>query len=138
MIADKLKTLFETIKIWFEEDIPQRRLQLDRPGRMWYVDSVGWGPDLKLESLRKATDRAALNAEYVARFKEENPKPRKGISALKTEISQLYSFNKCWVLRHKSRMLYYQDDLAQKNFRNMYNNWQSFAVFKTFKEKLDT
>lgn len=137
MIADKLEQLLEKIKVWFEKDIPPRRLQNDKPGRLWYTDSVGWGEDFKLEPLRKATDREGLNSEYVTRFKEEKPNARKGISALKLEISQLYSFNKCWVQRYKSRMQYYKDDLSQKRYRNMYNVWQSFAVFKTFKDKLD-
>jgi len=138
MIADKLEQLFDKIKIWFEKDIPENRLQIDSPGRLWYTDSVGWEEDFKMETLREATDRESLNSEYVTRFKEEMPKARKGISALKLEISQLYSFNKAWVQRYKSRMQYYQDDLGQKKFRNMYCVWQSFATFKQFKEYLDS
>lgn len=138
MIADTIEKLFKKIKIWFETDIPTRRLTIDTPGRLWYTDSVGWGEDFKMEPLRKATDRQGLNAEYVARFKEDMPKPRKGISALKLEISQLYSFNKGWVQRYKSRMQYYKDDLSQKKYRNMFCVWQSFAQFKKFKEYLDT
>ena len=138
MLAKLLEELFTRIKVWFEIDIPDRRLANDCPGRKWYTESVGWPGDLKMATLRKATIRDALNAEYRSRFDEQFPKPRKGISALKMEISQLYSFNKCWVQRHKVRVQYQRDDLSQKGVRNMYNVWQSFTIFKKFKEKLDT
>jgi hypothetical protein len=130
-----LRELFEKIKKWYEEDVPDKREQNDKEGRRWYTDSIQWDKPLKVEDLKKATDRQQLNQEYVQRWKEEKPPARKGVSAHKLEISQLYSFNKTFVQRYKSRLRYYQDDTSQKKARVMYNVWQSFAIFDRFKNE---
>lgn len=135
MQAKLLRELFEKIKKWYEEDIPDKREQNDKEGRRWYTDSIPWDKPLKVEDLKKATDRQQLNQEYVQRWKEEKPPARKGVSAHKLEISQLYSFNKTFVQRYKSRLRYYQDDTSQKKARIMYNVWQSFAIFDRFKNE---
>lgn len=135
MQAKLLRELFEKIKKWYEEDIPDKREQNDKEGRRWYTDSIPWDKSLKVEDLKKATDRQQLNQEYVQRWKEEKPPARKGVSAHKLEISQLYSFNKTFVQRYKSRLRYYQDDTSQKKARIMYNVWQSFAIFDRFKNE---
>ncbi len=133
-----LEELFNKVKTWFEEDIPQARLRLDQQGRKWFLKAIDWNEDLTLKSLRKATDRQQLNQQFKERYKEDNPQAKKGISALKIEVGQLYSFNKSLVQRHKTRLQYYRDDLSQKGARNMYNLWQSYAVFKEFKQTLDS
>ena len=139
MEAKSLDELMEAIKSWYETDIPQGRvIDLDAHGRNWFLDSISWDKTLKLEDLRKATDRTQLNQEYIERFNETDPKARKGISADKLEISQLYSFNKSFVQRYKSRLQYYRDDLSQKGARNMYNVSQSMSIFKEFKQNLDS
>lgn len=139
MEATELRTLFETIKKWYEEDVPDKREQNDQEGRRWYTDSINWDKDLKVATLKKSTNREALNSEYTDRFKEDKPDSRRGISAHKLEISQLYSFTKTFVQRYKSRYRYYQDDTSQKKARIMYNVWQSFAVFERFKnDKMNT
>jgi hypothetical protein len=135
MQAKLLRELFEKIKKWYEEDIPDKREQNDQQGRRWYTDSIQWDKPLKVEDLKKATDRQQLNQEYVQRWKEKKPPARKGISAHKLEISQLYSFNKTFVQRYKSRLRYYQDDTSQKKARIMYNVWQSFSIFDRFKNE---
>lgn len=134
MNAKTLKELMQKIKKWYEEDIPQKRDQNDKEGRRWYTDSLPWEKSLKVEDLKKATDRSQLNQEYVQRWKEEKPPARLGISAHKLEISQLYSWNKTFVQRYKSRMRYYQDDTSQKYARIMYNVSQSMDVFNRFKD----
>jgi len=130
-----LRELFEKIKKWYEEDIPDKREQNDKEGRRWYTDSLPWDKPLKVEDLKKATDRQQLNQEYVQRWKEEKPPARKGVSAHKLEISQLYSFNKTFVQRYKSRLRYYQDDTSQKKARIMFNVWQSFSIFDRSKNE---
>ena len=133
MQVKELKELFQKIKKWYEDDIPDKREQNDKEGRRWYTDSLPWDKPLKVEDLKKATDRQQLNQEYVQRWKEEKPASRKGVSAHKLEISQLYSFNKTFVQRYKSRLRYYQDDTSQKKARIMFNVWQSFSIFDRFK-----
>ncbi len=135
MQVKELKELFQKIKKWYEDDIPDKREQNDKEGRRWYTDSLPWDKPLKVEDLKKATDRQQLNQEYVQRWKEEKPASRKGVSAHKLEISQLYSFNKTFVQRYKSRLRYYQDDTSQKKARIMFNVWQSFSIFDRFKNE---
>jgi hypothetical protein len=135
VIATDLKQLFEKIKGWYEQEIPTRRESNDSPGRLWYTDHLPWPDPLKVQLLKKATDRAGLNQEYVQRWKEDKPPARKGVSAHKLEISQLYSWNKTFVQRYKTRLHYYQDDTAFKKGRVMYNVWQSFSIFDRFKNE---
>lgn len=135
MQVKELKELFQKIKKWYEEDIPDKREQNDQQGRRWYTDSLPWDKSLKVSDLKKATDRQQLNQEYVQRWKEKKPQSRKGVSAHKLEISQLYSFNKTFVQRYKSRLRYYQDDTSQKKARIMFNVWQSFSIFDRFKNE---
>ena len=138
MEAKSLDELLSTIKSWYETDIPtSRAIDLDANGRNWFLDSIGWDKTLKLGDLRKATDRSELNQDYVTKFKETDPKAKKGVSAIKLEISQLHSFNKCFVQRYKSRLQYYRDDLSQKSSRTLYNVGQSVAIFKEFKQNLE-
>jgi hypothetical protein len=136
MIADTLEKLVEKIKDWLETDAPTSMYQSGQP-RKWFLSSVKYKDTLKMEDMRKATDREKLNSEYKTRFEENDPKSRKGISALKLEISQLYSFNRCLIQRYQPRLQYYRADLSQKGARNIYNSWQSIAVFLKFKQKLD-
>jgi hypothetical protein len=138
MQVKTLQELFQKIKTWYETDIPTKREQNDKEGRRWYTDSLPWDKPLKVEDLKKATNRETLNTEYVQRWKEQSPTMRKGVSAHKLEISQLYSWNKTFVQRYKSRLRYYQDDTSQKKGRIMFNVWQSMAIFDRFKNETMT
>jgi hypothetical protein len=134
----ELKDLIQKLANWIEIAIPQARtLTKDAEGRDWFLRSVGYDKKLILEDLRNFTDRSNLNKQYDDRFKDTNLKSRKGISALKVEISALYSFNKCFVQRYKGRMHYYRDDLSQKGARTMCAAGQAMGLFSEFKKNLD-
>jgi hypothetical protein len=109
----------------------------DDRGRTWFTKAAEYKDKLILKDLKKFTDRSELNSEFVSRYKEKKPKGRKGISALKVEISALYSFNKCFVQRHKGRIHFYRDDLSQKGARNMRSVGQAMGLFTEFKKNLD-
>jgi hypothetical protein len=132
-----LSELLDSVNEWIQESIPHDRLKNDSEGRAWALSRLHHYDTLKVEDLSNFTNRDELNNEYVRRYKETDAKSRKGISALKLEISALYSFNKCFVQRYKGRMHYYRDDLSQKGIRNMYTVGQSFALFEEFKKNLD-
>jgi hypothetical protein len=117
--------------------VPERRLANDSEGRLWALQALSYSDDLKLENLREFVDREDLNDKFTRRVKEEKESARLGISALKIEISALYSFNKCFVQRFKGRMHYYRDDLAQKGQRNMRTVGQSMGVLGEFKKQMD-
>jgi hypothetical protein len=131
-----LDDLLKGVRDWFQVNIPDSRTKTSTQ-RQWFITAMKWDKTLKLADLRKATDRTQLNTDYTTRFDEEDVKARKGISAIKIEISQLYSYNKCFVQRYKTRLQYYRDDLSQKGARNMYNTWQSHAEFQELKQNLD-
>ena len=88
----KLLTKFEA---WMQTEIPTVRVEKnDATGRKWFLASVEYKDSLKLEDLRDFTDRTELNEKFTDRYKNEDVKSAKGVSALKVEISALYSFNK--------------------------------------------
>ena len=137
-MVNTLKELLDKLKVWFEKDIPSARIdEKDSKGRKWILKALDYSDPLTLEKLKEFTDRSNLNSEFKERFKEKDPQSRKGISALKVEISALYSFNKCFVQRYKGRMHYYRDDLSQKGKRNMRTVSQAFTLFSEFKKNLD-
>jgi hypothetical protein len=139
MIATSLRRLVNALKTFYEKEIPERRLKNDADGRRWLLKSIDYSKDntLKLADLREVTDRTDLNDSYIQRSKIKEEKARLGLSAIKTEISALYSFNKCFVQRFKGRLHYYRDDLSQKGKRNMRAVAQSMALFGEFKKNLD-
>lgn len=137
MNATNLDELFQAMAPWFEEKIPERRLENDVAGRVWFLKAVNYTDKLILRDLREVTDREDLNKEYVERYLEEDAKKRKGVSALKVEISGLYSFTKSFVQRYKGRMHFYRDDLSQKGKRNMCNVGLAAGLLHTFRENLD-
>lgn len=135
---DSLQSLLEKIAPFFEEILPSKRLQNDSTGRKWFLDHIGYSADLKLSNLRDITDRDSLNNLFTSRFDETSVQAKKGISALKVEISALYSFQKCFVQRYKGRMHFYRDDLSQKGARTMHNTGRSYGLFNEFKKNLDS
>lgn len=138
MTATSIKRLLTTLKTWFEKDIPERRIKNDSEGRKWITSAVSYAGTFKLEDLNNVTDREDLNSQYIQRFEQTDPKARKGISAIKAEISALYSFQKCFTQRYKGRMHFYRDDLSQKGARNMATVGRSFGIFSEFKQNLDS
>ena len=136
-----MKTLDELLIAfadWIESSIPgARTLSNDTEGRTWLLKSLGYDKTLKLEDLSQFTDREDLNDLYLERYKEKDVQSRKGISALKLEISALHGFNRCFVQRYKGRMHYYRDDLSQKAARNMQAVAVVAALFEEFKKNLD-
>ena len=138
MSIETLKDLLEDkYPKWLDKDIPERRLDNDAKGRKWFLKSIDYGEDLKQKSLRDYVNREQLNQEFAQRFKEKRVKQRKGISALKVEITALYAFSKCFVQRYRGRMLYYKDDLSQKGARNPHAIGQAYGLFRAFKKYLD-
>jgi hypothetical protein len=138
-MIDSISKLIYTIEKWFITLIPDNRVDSnDSKGRSWVSKALEYDKTFKLEDLREYTDRSELNRQYVAAYKVEDPKQRKGISGLKADVSSLYSFNKCFVQRYKGRMHYYRDDLSQKGQRNMRTVGQSLHLLELFKSNLES
>jgi hypothetical protein len=134
---NKLAKLISKIAPWYEQKIPEARLSKDSRGRPWFLKAIGYSNELKLPALREVTDHGSLNSTYEARYDEEKVKARKGISAIKLEISALYGFRKCFVQRFKGRLHFYRDDTSQKAKRTLQCVGKSVGKFEKFKEKLD-
>lgn len=125
--------LLKKFGVWMQTEIPTGRVgENDATGRTWFLTSVEYKDTLKLKDLRSYTDRSKLNSDFKERYLNKEIKSAKGISALKVEISALYSFNKCFVQRYKGRMHYYRDDLSQKGARNMASCAQAQALLNEF------
>ena len=137
-MIEKLDQLLDICATWIESDIPETRLKTnDADGRPWFLTAAKYDKTLTLKDLREFTDRTSLNEEFLSRFRQEDQKGRKGISAIKVEIGLLYGFNKCFVQRYKGRMHFYRDDLSQKGARNMTAVGHSIGLFDEFKKNLD-
>lgn len=133
----KFGELLKKFEVWMQTEIPVGRVaENDATGRTWFLSSVEYTKTLKLQDLREFTDRSDLNREFVQRYLNADVKSAKGISALKVEISALYSFNKCFVQRYKGRLHYYRDDLSQKGIRNMASCAQAQSMFEEFDKNM--
>jgi hypothetical protein len=137
MAINKLEQLLQKMDTMMVQKIVQRRLSNDQQGRIWALKELDYSGELKLKTLKEHVQRDSLNSQFVSRYKQKDVKSRKGISALKLEISALYSFNKCFVQRYKGRMHFYRDDLSQKGKRTMREVGKALGLFKEFKQNLD-
>ena len=136
-MISELKELLEKMAQLIEKKIPEARLSNDADGRPWALKELDYSDELKTTALQKITDRSGLNSEYVSRYDEKEQPAKKGISALKIEVSALYSFTKCFVQRYKGRMHFYRDDLSQKGARSMCSVGFVAGKFENFKEGMD-
>ena len=134
-VISKFKKLVTKFETWMEK-ISTARLGNDVQGRSWFAKSIEYTNSFKLTDLRNITDREDLNSEYSLKYDGKDAKSKKGISAIKVEISASYSFQKCFVQRYKGRMHYYRDDLSQKGARNMGTVNQSLGILEEFKNNL--
>jgi hypothetical protein len=135
---DSLINLLQKLNSFFAVAIPSKRIgSNDGAGRQWFLEHIEYKGTLKLSSLRDITDRDELNGTFTDRYNDESVQSRKGVSALKTEISALYSFQKCFVQRYKGRLHFYRDDLSQKGARTMCATGSSYGLFNEFKKNLD-
>jgi hypothetical protein len=133
----KIEDILFFIADLFESTIPEARLGNDSRGRTWFLKSIDYTKTLVLKDLRTVVDTKNLNKEYRERYKNEDFQSRKGISAIKAEISMLYSFKKSFVQRYKGRLHFYRDDLSQKGARTMATTGQGHGLFEHFKANLD-
>lgn len=133
----KIEDVLFFIADLFESTIPEARLGNDSRGRTWFLKAIEYTKTLRLKDLRSVVDTKDLNEEYRSRYKNEDLQSRKGISALKAEVSMLYSFKKSFVQRYKGRLHFYRDDLSQKGARTMATAGQGHGLFELFKKNLD-
>jgi hypothetical protein len=136
MVITTIKKLNAKLAEWLETAIPGRRLANDTEGRKWFAKSIEYTDAFTLEALRQVTDREDLNDKYVERYLREGAQVKQGVSALKVEISALYSFNKCFVQRYKGRLHFYRDDLSQKGARTTVELGKTAAAHLEFAKNL--
>lgn len=137
MSIQKLDDIGSKMNELLKETITEKRLSNDGDGRKWALDVLGYTDQLKTKQLKEFVSRDEQNGKYVGRYDIKEPKSRKGISAIKVEISALHSFNRCFVQRYKGRMHYYRDDLSQKGKRNMTQVGKAIGLWEAFESNLD-
>jgi hypothetical protein len=124
---------------WFETNIVQSRLTGDK-SRQWSTGALALpsaGANTMVQAaLRAFIDRSDLNAEYNSQYNKKEISDKHDLVAIKVEISVLYSFLKCFVERHKTRLMFYRDDLSQKGARIMYNVKLSEEYHNQVKQEL--
>jgi len=133
----KISEMLDKLASLFEEEIPTARIKNDADGRTWFLQAIKFEKTLVLKDLRGVTNADELNKEYRKRYKNEEAASRKGITALKAEVSMLYSFKKSFVQRYKGRLHFYRDDLSQKGARIMATVGQGHGLFDHLTSNLD-
>ena len=132
---DELKKLGEDLNKYFKDQITDTRVNSnDKRGRKWFLKSIDYKGKLTLKALRGLTKRSELNAKYLSRYAIKDIKARQGISAIKQEISALYSFNRSATQRYKGRLHHYRDDLSQKGARTTISLAKAINLFSIFKD----
>ncbi len=119
MAFTTIKDLNTELATWLETNIVQSRMTGDRT-RQWCVDALSFSGSMDQAGLRTVVDKTELNTVYATAYQSNNPNEKKDFVLTKVEIALLYSFLKCFVMRHKTRIMCYRDDLSQKGARNMY------------------
>jgi len=113
------------IATWMEQNVFQSRTQQGDKSRQWAATALGLpssgATTMTQAAFRAFVDRSGLNKQYATQYQSQNVADKKDLVCIKVEISVLYSFLKCFVERHKSRLMYYRDDLSKKGYRVMYN-----------------
>jgi hypothetical protein len=137
MAITGLTQLHSAIADWFEQNIVDSRLQQGDKSREWCTDAMGYTSPLLQAAMRAFIDRSQLNSDYTTKYKATTTAEKKNVVFDKVEISVLYSFLKCFVERHKTRLMYYRDDLSQKGARNMYSVKISEDWFNQVSQQLD-
>jgi hypothetical protein len=120
-----------------EEEITTKRLSNDKDGRPSFLKSIGYSDKLDTSSLRGIVNLQELDNKFREANSVTDNKSRKGISAIKAEISMLYSFKRSFVERYKGRMQYYATDMGQKGNRNMAAAGLSLGIFSEFRANLE-
>lgn len=127
--------LFKNVASWFTDTVVKKRVQNDESGYGWISKALGFTQTPNRENIQQFFDRSDLNDEYVQKFNEtQNRKPVAGIQA---EIDMLYSFHKCFAMRHHSRLQYYRKDLSQKGARTLSTMNLALGKFKYKRDLLD-
>jgi hypothetical protein len=129
--------LLTSMSKWMEEDVPSKRMKNDKEGRPWFLKSIGYTGTLNASSLRPVVDLSPLDLRFRAINDVKDNKSRKGISAIKAEISMLYSFKRSLIERYKGRLQYYATDMGQKGKRNMAAVGLSLGIFSEFRSNLE-
>jgi hypothetical protein len=122
-----LPQLHAAISTWFQDQLVGSRCQSTSgtssgdKTRQWATIGLGYKDKLIQSAMRAFVDRSQLNKDYNTKYNSPNSQDKKSVVLDKIEITTLYSFLKCFVERHKTRLMYYRDDLSQKGARNMYS-----------------
>ncbi len=129
--------LLTAMSKWMEEDVPSKRMKNDSEGRPSFLKSIGYSGKLDAKGLQGIVSLSSLDQRFRSVDGVTSNKARKGVSAIKAEISMLYSFKRSFVERYKSRLQYYATDMGQKGNRNMAAAGLSLGIFSEFRSNLE-
>jgi hypothetical protein len=129
--------LLGAVSTWMEDDIPAKRMKNDSEGRPWFLKNIAYSGKLTPSDLQKVVGFSDLDRRFRSTYEVKDNKSRKGISAIKAEISMLYGFRRSFVERYKGRLQYYATDMGQKGHRNMAAVGLSIGIFSEFRSNLE-
>ena len=111
--------------------VGELRLLNSANGYQWCAKGIGYtNRTLTLADYKRFFDRSDLNDKWLSRYNQESLKARKPYAWLQIEIDQIYSFHKCFAMRHQTRLQYYRHDLSQKLKRTKASVDQAHALLE--------
>jgi len=107
-----IKTLVDEVKTWMTK-IREFTSEF-KESRPWCL--LGFTEPINSEEIRKYFDRKELNTSYIRNYNERDISKKNPYLYTQFEIDAIYSFQKSFMSRHKSRLSHYRDDCAQKHY----------------------
>ncbi len=114
-----------------------RQVSGDAFGRNWWLIFIKFTKAVNQKNLNTITDRSTLNNLIPSRLAVQNVNGKQGVAHLEVELDYLYSVQKCFIAREKTRIGYYRDDLSQKGKRHLYVNHVALDNLNYIGNRLD-
>lgn len=131
-----LEELYDLWKRWTDQ-VCEHRINNETNGYEWCAKTMEYSEELDRAGYATFFDRDELNQKHKERFLQQDVKSKKPYAFLQTEIDFIYSFHKCFAMRHQTRLQYYRHDLAQKKKRTRYAMNIAVGDFKFKTDKAD-
>lgn len=112
-----IEDLIAGFQRWAKETIVSLRLKNGEMGYGFNSTDLKYTTELTLLAFQGFFDRSKQNATYVKLFNDTNIPGKKPHAFYQQEINMIYSYHKCFAMRHRSRLEYYRCDMSQKGAR---------------------
>jgi hypothetical protein len=108
----EIKTLIDEFNTWTDNTVNS---VVNFGKRSWCLLGFS-GDSIKQADVQEYFERKDLNDEYIDKYTQKDIATKQPYSYVQAEINMIYSFQKSFNERHKTRIQTYRDDCAQKKY----------------------